>query len=107
MSQEKEKKRKYLRACLELPWLHTFLCSQWRGAGGGGDYSDEKLKPSRNVLQLNLQENGRSPICKYMDIREGKAEHSIAAVRATYLCLLRGSRVPAHNGAGLAMHEWT
>ena len=37
------------------------LCSQWT------DYSDEKLKPSRNVSQSNLQERGRSPICTYAD----------------------------------------
>jgi hypothetical protein len=52
-----------------------------------------------------------SQVCGYV-----KARLSIAAVRATHLCL-RGSRVPAHNistrfsqwedGAGLAMHEWT
>ena len=53
-----------------------------------------------------------SQVCGYV-----KARLSIAAVRATHLCL-RGSRVPAaHNisnrfsqwedGAGLSMNEWT
>jgi hypothetical protein len=58
-SQGKEKTRKYLGACLENRRHFTpFVLSV--------DCSDEKLKPSRNDSQQNLQENGKSPIRKYV-----------------------------------------
>ena len=53
-SQEKEKKRKRFRPCLEnRRHVTPFVL-----------HSDEKLKPSRKVSELNLQESGRSPVLK-------------------------------------------
>jgi hypothetical protein len=57
-SQEKEKKRKCSGHAWRIVVTSHLSCSQWT------DYSDEKLKLSRNVWQQSLQESGRSPIRK-------------------------------------------
>jgi hypothetical protein len=108
-AQEKEKKLKYLGACLEnRPHFTPFVLSV------DGLLLGREAKTFAKRLAVKLAGKWQKPCsqaCGYV-----KARLSIAAVRATHLCL-RGSRVPAHNistrfsqwedGAGLAMHEWT
>jgi hypothetical protein len=107
-SQEKEKKRKCLRACLENRRHFTPFVLSVDGLLG----REAKTFSKRLAAKLaGKWQKSCSQVCGYV-----KARLSMAAVRATHLCL-RGSRVPAHNistrfsqwedGAGLAMHEWT
>ena len=106
-SQEKEKKRKYLEACLENRRHFTPFVLSVDGLLG------REAKTFAKRLAVKLAGKWQKPysqVCGYV-----KARLSIAAVRATHLCL-RGSRVPAHqistrfpqweDGAGLATHEW-
>jgi hypothetical protein len=107
-SQEKEKKRKHLGACLENCRYFTSFVLSVDGLLG------REARTFAKRLAVKLAGKWQKPcsqVCSYV-----KARLSTAAVRATHLCL-RGSRVPAHNistrfsqwedGAGLAMHEWT
>jgi hypothetical protein len=107
-SQEKEKKRKCLGACLENRRHFTPFVLSVDGLLG------REVKTFAKRLAGKLAGKWQKPysqVCGYV-----KARLSMVAVRATHLCL-RGSRVPAHNistrfsqwedGAGLAMHEWT
>jgi hypothetical protein len=107
-SQEKEKKRKCLGACLEDRRHFTPFVLSVDGLLG----REAKTFAKRLAVKLaGKWQKPHSQACGYV-----KARLSMAAVRATHLCL-RGSRVPAHNistrflqwedGAGLAMHEWT
>ena len=106
-SQEKEKKRKYLGSCLENRRHFTPFVISVDGLLG------REAQTFAKRLAVKLAGKWQKPysqVCGYV-----KARLSIAAVRATHLCL-RGSRVPAHNisarfsqwedGAGLSMHEW-
>jgi hypothetical protein len=106
--QEKEKERKYLGACLENRRHFTPFVLSVDGLLG----REDKTFAKRLAAKLaGKWQKPYSQVCGHV-----KARLSIAAVRATHLCL-RGSRVPAHNisirflrwedGAGLAMHEWT
>jgi hypothetical protein len=108
-SQEKEKKRKYLGACLENRRHFTPFVLSVDGLLG------REAKTSAKRLAVKLAGKWQKPCsqaCGYVKARLSMA----AVVRVTHLCL-RGSRVPAHNisarfsqwedGAGLAMHEWT
>jgi hypothetical protein len=107
-SQEKEKKRKCLGAFLENRRHFTPFVRSVDGLLG----REAKTLAKRLAVKLaGKWQKPYSQACGYV-----KATLSMAAVRATHLCL-RGSRVPAHNistrfwqwedGAGLAMHEWT
>jgi hypothetical protein len=108
-SQEKEKKRKYLGACLENRRHFTPFVLSVDGLYVLGREAQTFAKRLAAKLAGKWQKP-YSQVAGYV-----KARLSIAAVRATHLCL-RGSRVPAHNisarfsqwedGAGLAMHEW-
>jgi len=106
-SHEKEKKRKYLGSCLENRRHFTPFVISVDGLLG------REAQTFAKRLAVKLAGKWQKPysqVCGYV-----KARLSIAAVRATHLCL-RGSRVPAHNisarfsqwedGAGLSMHEW-
>ncbi len=103
-SQEKEKKRKYLAACLEQRRHFTPFVVSTDGMMG------REASTFAKRLSAKLAEKWQKPysqVCGYVNVRL-----SIATVRATHLCL-RGSRVPAHNisirrpqwedGAGLAL----
>jgi hypothetical protein len=106
-SQEKEKKRKYLGACLENRRHFTPFVLSVDGLLG------REAQTFAKRLAAKLAGKWQKPYSQVAGYV--KARLSIAAVRATHLCL-RGSRVPAHNisarfsqwedGAGLAMHEW-
>jgi hypothetical protein len=105
-SQEKEKKRKYLEACLERRRHFTpFVCSADGMLG-----REAKTFAKRLAAKLaNKWEKSYSQVCGYVNARL-----SIAIVRATHLCM-RGSRVPVHkisirypqweDGAGLSLFE--
>ena len=107
-SQEKEKKRKYLGPCLENRRHFTPFVLSVDGLLG------REAKTFAKRLAVKLAGKWQKPYSQVAGYV--KARLSIAAVRATHLCL-RGSRVPAHNisnrfsqwedGAGLAMNEWT
>ena len=104
----KGKKRKYLGSCLEnRRHLSPFVISV------DGLLGREKAQTFEKRLAVKLAGKWQKPysqVCGY-----AKARLSIAAIRATHLCL-RDSRVPAQNistrfsqwedGAGLSMHEW-
>ena len=103
-SQEKEKKRKYLAACLEQRRHFTPFVVSTDGMLGCEASTFAKR------LSAKLVEKWQKPysqVCGYVNV-----QLSISIVRATHLCL-RGSRVPAHNisvrrpqwedGAGLAL----
>ena len=105
-TQEKEKKRKYLEACLEQRRHFTpFVCST---DGLFGREASTFAKRLAAKLATKWQ-RAYSQVCGYV-----LARLSIAIVRATHLCL-RGSRVPTHqistrrplweDGAGLALFE--
>jgi hypothetical protein len=87
-SQEKEKKRKYLEACLERRRHFTpFVCSVDGMLG-----REAKTFAKRLAAKLaNKWEKSYSQVCGYVNARL-----SIAIVRATHLCM-KGSRVPAHK----------
>jgi hypothetical protein len=107
-SQEKEKKRKHLGPCLDN--RRHFAPSVLSVAGLLGREAQTFAKR----LAVKLAGKWQKPHSQAAG--HVKARLSIAAVRATHLCL-RGSRVPAHNvstrfskwedGAGSAMNEWT
>jgi hypothetical protein len=87
-SQEKEKKRKYLAACLEQRRHFTPFVVSTDGMLG------REASTFAKRLSAKLAEKWQKPysqVCGYINVRL-----SIAIVRATHLCL-RGSRVPAHN----------
>jgi hypothetical protein len=87
-SQEKEKKWKYLGACLENRRHFTPFVLSVDGLLG------REAKTFAKRLAGKLAGKWQKPcsqVCGYV-----KARLSIAAVCATHLCL-RGSRVPAHN----------
>jgi hypothetical protein len=103
-SQEKEKKRKYLEACLEERRHFTPFVVSTDGMMG------REASTFAKRLSAKLAEKWQKPysqVCGYVNTRL-----SIATVRATHLCL-RGSRVPAHqisvrlpqweDGAGLSL----
>ena len=106
-SQEREKKRKHLGPCLENRRHFTPFVLSVDGLLG----REAKTFAKRLAVKLaGKWQKPHSQVCGCV-----KARLSIAAVRATHLCL-RGSRIPAskistrfpqwEDGAGLAMHEW-
>jgi hypothetical protein len=106
ITQEKEKKRKYLEACLEQRrHFIPFVCSTDGLLG-----QEASTFAKRLAAKLATKWQGTYlQVCGYV-----KARLSIAIVRATHLCL-RGSRIPTHqistrrpmweDGAGLALFE--
>jgi hypothetical protein len=106
LSQEKEKKKKYLEPCLEQRRHFTPFVDSTDGLLG----REASFFAKRLAQKLAIKwQRSYSQICGYV-----KARLSIAIVRATHLCL-RGSRIPAHkmsnkfplweDGAGLARFE--
>jgi hypothetical protein len=106
LSQEKEKKKKYLEPCLEQRRHFTpFVVST---DGLLGREASTLAKRIAQKLAIKWQ-RPYSQTCGYVNARL-----SIAIVRATNLCM-RGSRIPAHkmsnkfpmweDGAGLALFE--
>jgi hypothetical protein len=106
VTQEKEKKRKYLKACLEQRRHFTpFVCST---DGLLGREASTFAKRLAAKLATKWQRT-YSQVCGYV-----MAQLSIAIVRVTHLCL-HGSRIPTHqistrrplweDGAGLSLFE--
>jgi hypothetical protein len=106
LTQEKEKKRKYLEACLEQRCHFTpFVCSTDGMLGREASTFAKRL----SAKLASKWQRPYSQVCGYVN-----AQLSIAIVRATHLCL-RGSRIPASHisskrpqwddGAGLALFE--
>ena len=105
-SQEREKKKKYLEACLENRRHFTpFVVS---ADGLKGREATALLRRLSSLLAKKWQKP-YSVVCGYINMRI-----SIAIVRATHLCL-RGSRVPAsqisrrpqwEDKAGLGLGRW-
>jgi hypothetical protein len=83
---EREKKKKYLEACLEQRWhFSPFVLST---DGLLGKKESRTLLKKLSALLSKKGEKAYSEICGYVNARM-----SIAMVRATHLCL-RGSRIP-------------
>jgi hypothetical protein len=106
-SQEKEKKQKYLEACLERRRHFTpFVCSVDGMLGREAKTFAQRLA----AMLANRWEKSYSQVCGYVNSRL-----SISIVRATHLCMRGGSRVPVHkisirypqweDGAGLSLFE--
>jgi hypothetical protein len=82
---EREKKNKYLEACLEQRWHFSPLVASMDGLLGK---EARTLLKKMSALLAEKWEKPYSEICGYVN-----AWMSIAMVRATHLCL-RGSRIP-------------
>jgi hypothetical protein len=105
--QEREKKRKYLDACLEQRRHFSPFVVSCDGVRG------KEASATLKVLSKRLAEKWDRPyaqVCGFVSARM-----SITIVRATTMCL-RGSRVPAKlmsrsraqfdDGAGIAIHGY-
>jgi hypothetical protein len=86
---EKEKKRKYLQACMDQCWHFTpFIVSTDKLLG-------RKKNCTQEVLSPTIREMGPRPysvVCGYV-----KAQMSISTVRATYYLYMRDTRLPDPN----------
>ncbi len=82
---KREKKKKYLEACLEQRWHFSPFVASTDGLLGK---ESRTLLKKLSALLAEKWEKPYSEICGYVNARM-----SIAMVRATHLCL-RGSRIP-------------